>query len=81
MYTGKRLRIYYMTQVQIAPPKFVFFVNRPHLMIDSYKKYLINQFRETYRFSGCPVLFELRGKEASATPAERLEKSAAATSS
>lgn len=62
MYTGKRLRIYYMTQVQVAPPKFVFFVNRPHLMVESYKKYLINQFRETYQFSGCPIVFNLRAK-------------------
>jgi GTP-binding protein len=61
--TGKRLRIYYMTQIQIDPPKFVVFVNKPDLMIDTYKKYLINQFRDTYRFSGCPLFFELRGKE------------------
>ncbi len=61
--TGKRLRIYYMTQVQIDPPKFVVFVNKPDLMVDTYKQYLINRFRETYRFSGCPLFFELRGKE------------------
>lgn len=61
--TGKRLRIYYMTQIQVDPPKFVVFVNKPELLIDTYKKYLINQFRETYRFSGCPLFFELRGKE------------------
>lgn len=60
--TGKRLRIYYMTQIQIDPPKFVVFVNKPDLMIDTYKRYLINQFRDTYRFSGCPLFFELRGK-------------------
>ncbi len=60
---GKRLRIYYMTQMQIAPPKFVVFVNNPTLMADSYRKYLINQFRETYGYSGCPIFFELRGKE------------------
>ena len=63
MLTGKRLRIYYMAQVEVAPPKFVFFVNRPILMTDAYKKYLINQFRETYRFSGTPLFFELRGKK------------------
>lgn len=62
MLTGKRLRIYYMAQVEVAPPKFVFFVNRPPLMCESYKRYLINKFRETYRFSGSPLLFELRGK-------------------
>lgn len=65
MLTGKRLRIYYMTQVQIAPPKFVFFVNRPDLLTPQYSKYLINQFRETFRFSGSPILFDLKGKKES----------------
>lgn len=59
---GKRLRIYYMTQIQTAPPKFIVFVNNTTLMVESYKKYLINQFRKTYQFSGCPIFFELRGK-------------------
>lgn len=61
--TGKRLRIYYMTQVQINPPRFVLFINKPDLLTDSYKKYIINQFREVYGFSGCPLTLELRGKE------------------
>jgi GTPase len=59
---GKRLRIYYMTQMQSAPPKFVVFVNNPNLMVETYRKYLINQFRKVYQFTGCPILFELRGK-------------------
>ncbi len=62
MITGKRLRIYYMAQVEVSPPKFVLFVNKPELLIDSYKKYLINSFREEWNFAGCPLLFELRGK-------------------
>jgi GTP-binding protein len=45
MLGGKRLRIYYMAQVAIQPPKFVLFVNFTNLMIESYKKYLYNQFR------------------------------------
>lgn len=60
---GKRLRIYYLTQVEAAPPKFVLFVNRPNLMTGSYRKYLINQLRKSFPFSGTPVLFELRGKK------------------
>ncbi|HEX2582560.1 MAG TPA: ribosome biogenesis GTPase Der [Chlamydiales bacterium] len=59
---GKRLRIYYMTQVQSAPPKFVVFVNNPRLMVEPYRKYLVNQFRDVYQYSGCPIQFELRGK-------------------
>lgn len=63
---GKRLRIYYMTQVETDPPKFILFVNNPTLMTETYKKYLLNQFREVYGFSGCPLILELRGKDASA---------------
>ncbi len=63
MVTGKRLRIYYMVQVATRPPYFVFFVNYPDLMVDSYKKYLINQFRTFYHFTGTPLKFDLRGKQ------------------
>ncbi len=69
---GKRLRIYYMTQVETNPPKFVLFVNNPTLMTESYKKYLINNFREVYGFSGCPLVLELRGKEPPAAGEPRL---------
>lgn len=60
--TGKRLRIYYLTQVAVNPPRFVLFVNKPDLMTETYKKYLVNQLRESFPFSGCPIVFELRGK-------------------
>jgi GTP-binding protein len=69
---GKRLRIYYMTQVETNPPKFVLFVNNPTLMTESYKKYILNNFRETYSFSGCPLILELRGKEPPAPAEPRL---------
>ncbi len=69
---GKRLRIYYMTQVTTNPPKFVLFVNNPTLMTESYKKYLINNFREAYGFSGCPITLELRGKAPPAPTEPRL---------
>lgn len=62
---GKRLRIYYMTQVEVNPPKFVLFVNNPTLMTETYKKYLLNSFRSVYQFSGCPLVLELRGKASS----------------
>ena len=63
MLKGKRLRIYYMAQVDISPPRFVFFVNHPDLLADSYKKYLINQFRLSYQFTGVPLVFYLKGKK------------------
>jgi GTP-binding protein len=62
MLQGKRLRIYYMTQVETKPPHFVLFVNRPALMTETYTKYLINQFREVYGFTGMPIRFSLKGK-------------------
>lgn len=62
MIQGKRLRIYYMAQIGISPPRFVVFVNKSELMAASYKKYLINSFRETFNFAGCPLEFILRGK-------------------
>lgn len=63
MIMGKRLRIYYMAQVDVQPPKFILFVNYPNLMTDTYKKYLYNQFRETYQFTGVPILFYLKARE------------------
>lgn len=62
MIMGKRLRIYYMAQVDVQPPKFVLFVNYPNLMTETYKKYLYNQFRETYAFTGVPISLFLKGK-------------------
>ncbi|HEY5259169.1 MAG TPA: ribosome biogenesis GTPase Der, partial [Rhabdochlamydiaceae bacterium] len=62
MIQGKRLRIYYLAQVDVKPPRFVLFVNYPELMVETYKKYLINQFRETYGFLGAPLTFSLRGR-------------------
>ncbi len=62
MIDGKRLRIFYLAQVDIQPPRFVLFVNHPELMVDTYKKYLINQFRETYGFLGAPIQFFLKGR-------------------
>jgi GTP-binding protein len=61
-----------MTQVETNPPKFVLFVNNPTLMTESYKKYILNNFRETYSFSGCPLILELRGKEPPAPAEPRL---------
>jgi len=59
---GKRLRIYYLTQVGVAPPTFVLFVNHPSLMGASYERYLINQLRKNIGFPGTPIRFFLRGK-------------------
>jgi GTP-binding protein len=52
---GKRLKIYYATQIGVAPPSFVFFVNDPELVHFSYERYLENQFREACGFEGSPL--------------------------
>ena len=62
MIDGKRLKIFYMAQINISPPRFVLFVNKPELMSDTYKKYLLNQFREGYQFTGAPIEFMLKGR-------------------
>ena len=69
MIMGKRLRIYYMAQVDVQPPKFILFVNYPNLMTETYKKYLYNQFREMYQFTGVPISLYLKGKEKRERPA------------
>jgi GTP-binding protein len=52
---GRRLRIYYATQVGMAPPSFVFFVNDPQLVHFSYQRYLENRLREAFGFEGSPI--------------------------
>ncbi|WP_302187379.1 ribosome biogenesis GTPase Der [uncultured Lactobacillus sp.] len=55
MVKGKRLRVYYMTQVKSNPPTFVVFCNDPELMHFSYQRFLINQLRENFDFTGTPI--------------------------
>lgn len=52
---GRRLRIYYMTQVAVAPPTFVVFVNDPDLVHFSYLRYLENKIRAAFDFTGTPI--------------------------
>jgi len=52
---GKRLRVYYATQVAVAPPTFVVFVNDPKMMHFSYERFLENQIREHFDFDGTPI--------------------------
>ncbi len=52
---GKRLRVYYATQVTVQPPTFVVFVNDPELMHFSYERFLENQIRKAFDFTGTPI--------------------------
>lgn len=59
---GKRLKIYYVTQVGVKPPLFSFQVNKRDLMHFSYSRYLENQIRENYGFEGTSIKFVFREK-------------------
>jgi len=59
---GKRLKIYYMTQVGIKPPSFVVFVNDAELMHFSYLRYLQNTLRSNFGFEGTPIRFTIKEK-------------------
>ena len=63
---GKRLKLYYATQVAVKPPTFVLFVNDRELMHFSYTRYLENKIREAFGFRGTSLKFfvrERKGKE------------------
>lgn len=57
---GKRLKIYYMSQVDVAPPKFMLSINDRDLMHFSYMRYLENQIRSNYNLTGVPFSFILK---------------------
>ncbi len=62
---GKRLKIYYMTQVSTNPPTFVIFCNEPELFHFSYQRYIENCLRNTFGFDGTPIkiIIRKRGEE------------------
>ena len=60
---GKRLKIYYVTQVAVKPPTFVVFVNDKNLMHFSYTRYLENRIRETFGFRGTALKFITRERK------------------
>lgn len=60
---GKRLKIYYMTQVAVKPPTFVVFVNNKELMHFSYLRYIENRIREAFGFRGTSLKFIVRERK------------------
>lgn len=60
---GKRLKIYYITQVSVKPPTFVIFVNDKELMHFSYTRYIENKIREAFGFSGTSLKFIIRERK------------------
>lgn len=59
---GKRLKIYYATQVAVNPPKFLVFVNDSAIVHFSYERYLENKIRESFEYKGTPIIIEFRSK-------------------
>ncbi|MCR5703075.1 MAG: ribosome biogenesis GTPase Der [Eubacterium sp.] len=60
---GKRLKLYYITQVSVKPPTFVIFVNDKQLMHFSYTRYIENRIREAFGFKGTPLKFIIRERK------------------
>ena len=60
---GKRLKLFYMTQVSVKPPTFVIFVNDKELMHFSYQRYLENKIREAFGFKGTSLKFFVRERK------------------
>ena len=60
---GKRLKLFYITQVSVKPPTFVIFVNDKELMHFSYTRYIENQIRNSFGFKGTPLKFIIRERK------------------
>jgi GTPase len=60
---GKRVKFYFATQVGTKPPCFVIFTNRPDGIHFSYERYIMNQFREAFGFTGTPLKLIFRGRD------------------
>ncbi len=59
---GKRLKIYYGTQVAVNPPKFLIFVNDKEIVHFSYERYIENKIRESFEYKGTPIVIEFRNR-------------------
>ncbi|MCC6790491.1 MAG: ribosome biogenesis GTPase Der [Thermomicrobiales bacterium] len=60
---GKWVKFYYVTQADVSPPTFIFFVNDPSQIHFSYRRYLENLLREQFGFTGNPMRLSFRGRE------------------
>ncbi|WP_196594685.1 ribosome biogenesis GTPase Der [Pectinatus sottacetonis] len=60
---GKQLKIFFMTQADVNPPKFIIFVNDPELMHFSYVRFIENKLRESFGFEGTPLRLIVKGRK------------------
>lgn len=64
---GRQLKVFYVTQPEVSPPTFVFFVNDPALLHFSYQRYLENRLREAFGFEGAALRLIFKSREAAST--------------
>ena len=60
---GKEVKLFYVTQPEVKPPSFVFFVNEPQLIHFSYRRYLENRLREAFNFYGTPIRIKFKKRQ------------------
>jgi len=70
---GHRLKFFYATQVKLAPPTFLLFVNRDELFSDAYKKYLSECLREAFGYEGCPIVLIPRARPKTIEPVRKFK--------
>jgi GTP-binding protein len=63
LYRGREVKLYYVTQTGVSPPRFVVFTNNPKGIKPSYERYLVNRLRERYEFSGTPIKIYFRKRD------------------
>jgi GTPase len=71
---GHRLKFFYATQVRLAPPTFLLFVNRSELFSDQYKKYLGDQMRRAFGYEGCPIVMVPKSRSRTIEPVRKFKK-------
>ena len=71
---GHQLKFYYVTQVKLAPPTFLMFVNRVDLFSDQYKKFLAGELRRAFGYEGCPIIIAPKARPKSVEPIRKYDK-------
>lgn len=73
---GHRLKFFYATQVRLAPPTFLLFVNRDELFSDPYKKHLANEMRRAFGYEGCPIILVPKARPKTIEPKRKIRPGA-----
>jgi GTP-binding protein len=76
--SGRRARVYYATQIDIAPPTIVLFVNNPAFLDDAYRRFMLNRMRELLPYAEVPIRLIVRGRQKPSLNNSQGDRSAAA---